>query len=261
MKVLETYFNNHKSAVNRLLETAPVVYTVETFHELRVELKRFKALFELVAFCSKTFKLKKTFAPFKIIFKKAGKLREIQVVQAILEQQPSFHLIKSYSYRLKKREERERKDFFSIANTRFIKKLKQKYPMIIRFLKKTRSKKTNRYLNKISKEKKKIISRNAFKKKQIHAFRKRLKVHGYNTKIFDLNHQSKLVPEKITLTDMLGEWHDYEMVIHLLKKAVKSNKTIPRETKQLEATKKLVLLKSELLFNKINRTLPYHTLV
>lgn len=116
-------------------------------------------------------------------------------------------------------------------------------------------------MNKITKEKKKIISKNAFKKKQIHAFRKRLKVHQYNTKIFDLNQQSKLVPEKITLSDMLGEWHDCEVVIALLKKAIKSKKTISRETKQLVAIKKLLLLKSDLLFNKINRTLPYYTLL
>lgn len=261
MKVLETYFNNRKSAVNRILETAPEFYTVENFHELRVELKKIKALFEMVAFCSKTFKLKKNFAPFKIIFKKAGIVREIQVDQAILEQQPNFHLIQSYSCRLKKREAKERKDFFSITNKRFIKKLQQKYPIIIRFLKKTRAKKANRYLNKITKEKKKIISKNAFKKQQIHAFRKRIKVHQYNTKIFDLNQQSKQVPEKITLSDMLGEWHDCIVVIALLKKAIKSKKTISRETKQLVAIKKLILLKSDLLFNKINGTLPYHTLL
>lgn len=60
---------------------------------------------------------------------------------------------------------------------------------------------------------------------------------------------------------MLGEWHDCKVVIALLKKAIKSKKTISRETKQLIAIKKLILLKSDLLFNKINGTLPYHTLL
>lgn len=259
MKALETYFKNQKKALNLILEKAPDSYTVDTFHELRVEIKRLKALFELIAFCSKKFKSRKTFIPFRIIFKQAGKIRELQLEQTILEEQSDFHLLKKYPIHLKKQETKEIKNFFSIANKRLIKKLKGKYRKIIRLLTQISKKKVNRYRNKTRKEIKKLIRNNTFKKKQIHNFRKRLKVYQYNEKIGNPNQQNKLILDKNVLSAMLGEWHDYEVVIIHLKKIIPFYKTNLNERKHLKSIKASVTLKRELLFHKINATLPYQT--
>lgn len=260
MKALETYFNNRKKALNLILEKAPDSYTVETFHELRVEIKKLKALFELIAFCSKKFKSRKTFKPFRTIFKEAGKIRELQLEQTVLEEQPNFHLLKKYPNRLKKQEIKKIKNFFSIANKRLIKKLKGKYRKIICLITKIRKKKVNRYRNKTRKKIKKLIRRNTFKKIQIHDFRKRLKVYEYNEKIGNPNQQNKLIPDKNRLSAMLGEWHDYEVIIIHLKKTISFYKTNSNERKLLKSIKAAVTSKEELLFNKINAILPYQTL-
>ena len=258
MKALETYFKKRKKAINLILEKAPDCYTVETFHELRLEIKRLSALFELIAFCSKKFKLQKTYKPFRIIFKKAGKIREIQLEQTLLEKQPNFHLLKKYPNRLKKLETKEIKNFFSTANKRLIKKLKGKYRKIIRFFTKTSKKKVNRYRNKARKEMKRLIQKNDFKKKQIHDFRKRLKVYQYNEKILHPN-QKKIVPDQHKMSDLLGKWHDYDVVILHLKKIISTFKKDSNERKQLRIIKVTMTSKRAFLFVKINAALPYQT--
>ena len=257
MKTLETYFKNRKHSLNLILEKAPSSYTAKTFHELRVEIKKLKALFELVAFCNKKFKMQKLLKPFRIIFKQAGKIRELQLEQSLLKEQPNFNLVKKYHNRLIKLETKGVKKFFSIADKHFIKKLKKNYPKIIHFLAKTNKKKVNRYRNKITKEIKNLIHKNAFKKNQMHDFRKRLKVYQHNENIFPANQSIKLIPDKTFLSDMLGEWHDYEVVILHLKKTIPSFKTNSSEITHLKSIKAIVISKRELLFHKINTTLPY----
>jgi CHAD domain-containing protein len=259
MKELVTYFKTRESALNLILEKAPDSYTVETFHELRVEIKKLKALFELITFCSKKFKSRKTFKPFRTIFKEAGKIRELQLQQTILEKQPSFHLLKKYPNRLKKQEIKKTKNFFSLANKRLIKKLKGKYRKIIYLIIKIRKKKVNRYRNKTRKEIKKLISKNIFKKNKMHNFRIRLKMYQYNEKVFPVAQSSKLISTQTELSDMLGEWHDYEVAILHLKKTIPSYKTNSKERKHLKTIKAVVTLKRELLFHKINATLPCKT--
>lgn len=260
MKALETYFKTRKRALNLILKKAPDSYTVETFHQLRIEIKRLKALFELITFCSKKFKPRKTFKPFRIIFREVGKIRDLQLEQTILEEQPNFHLLNKYPNRLKKLETKKIKNFFSIANKRLIKKLKGKYRKIIRLLTQISKKKVNRYRSKTRKEIKKLIRKNNFKKKQIHAFRKQLKVYQYNEKIGNPDQQNKLISHKNVLSDIIGEWHDYQVVIVHLKKTIPSYKTNSNERKHLKSIKELVTSKRELLFRKINATLPYQTL-
>ena len=261
MKALEKHIKNQKKALNLILKKANGSYTVKTFHELRVEIKRLKALFELIAFCSKKFKSKKTFKPFKTIFKEAGEIREIQLEQSILEEQPNFYLLKEYPNRLKKQEKKKRKNFFSIANKRLIKKLKEKYHKITNLIPKISKKKVNRYKSTLRKEVKKIIRKNIFKKNQIHEFRKRLKVYQYNEKIGNPNEHNKLIPEKNVLSDMLGEWHDYEVLSFHLKKIILFYKKNSNERQLLKSIKAVVTLKKRLLFSKINATLPYQTCV
>jgi CHAD domain-containing protein len=261
MKELVTYFKTRKNALNLILEKAPESYTVENFHELRVEIKKMKALFELTAFCNRNFKPRKTFKPYSVIFKQAGRVREHQLQQTILEEQPSFTLLKKYPNQLKKLETKEIQKFFLLANKRLTKKLKEKYPIIIDFLAKTGKKKVKRYRNRMRKEIKKLIRKDIFKKNEMHHFRKRLKVYQYNEKIFPIDPSRKLISTQTVLSDILGEWHDYEVAILHLKKTIPSYKTNSKERKHLKTIKAVVSLKRELLFHKINATLPCNALM
>ena len=73
MKALKKYLKKRKSAITFLLEKQQESFTPDTFHTLRLEIKKLNALFDLVNFCSKSFKQKKTFKPFKLIFSSGRK--------------------------------------------------------------------------------------------------------------------------------------------------------------------------------------------
>ncbi len=259
MKALVTYFKKRKSALNLILEKKPKSYAVETFHELRVEIKKMKALFELIVFCNKKFRLRKTYKRFRTIFKQAGNIRELQIESNFIEQQPNFTFLKKYPKQLKKYEAQELKKFFLLANKFSIKKLKEKQSVIIDFLAKTSKKKVIRYRNKIKKEIKKLIHKDAFKKNEMHDFRKRLKVYQYNEKIFDADQSSKKNPTQTVLSDMLGEWHDYEVIILHLKKTITFYKTNSKESKHLKTIKTTLTLKRDFLFHEINSILPKYS--
>ncbi|WP_165930131.1 CHAD domain-containing protein [Flavobacterium sandaracinum] len=259
MKELVTYCKTRKSALNLVLEKAPESYTVETFHELRVEIKKMKALLQLAAFCNKKFKPRKTFLPFRSIFKQAGKVRELQLQQTLIEEQPNFTLLKKYPNQLKKLQSKAIKKFFLLAKIRLIKKLKKKYRILIYFLAKTDKTKLNHYRNKTRKQVKKLLGKPAFKKNEMHNFRKQLKVYQYNEKILPIDQSSKLIATLMALSDFLGEWHDYEVAILHLKKTIEFYNRNSTERKHLKTIKAMVTLKRELLFHKINATLPCKT--
>ena len=63
MKALEIYFKKQANAIQSLLEQPPKNFTEDTFHQLRVEIKRVKAIADLVAFCSKKWNPKRRSNP------------------------------------------------------------------------------------------------------------------------------------------------------------------------------------------------------
>ena len=256
MKALKKYLKKRENAINLILEKRQQFYTADTFHELRVEIKKLNALFHLIDYCSKEFKAKKTFKPFKLIFRQAGKIRELQIEEAILKKHFSFNTVKEYRNHLKKLRIKEQEYFFSITNNNFIKGLKKKYRIIIPLLTKANKKKTANYMS-IKKAKiKKLLHQKALKTKQVHALRKRLKEYQYNQKSLNLEPPKNPISNKDVLPELLGKWHDYQVIIRHLKKAIDSGEINPKESSQLKNIKAALISKREKLFNKINTSLP-----
>lgn len=257
MKALKKYLKKRESAINLVLEKQQQSYTPDTFHKLRVEIKMLSALFDLIKNCSKEFKHKKTFKPFKLIFRQAGKIRELQVEESLLEKHFSFNLLKEYKDYLKKGLTGELEKFFSITNSTFSQKLKKKYRKMNLLLTKTSKRKVKRYMAKKRTKIEKLLHQNALKNKQIHSLRKRIKEYLYNQKSLNYGKKNKLVSNKNILPELLGEWHDYQIIINHLQKAIDSGEINPNERDLLKKIKETFTFKSESLFNKINAGLPY----
>jgi CHAD domain-containing protein len=255
MKTLKKYLRKQKSTINLLLQKPPQFFTPETFHALRVEIKKLNALFDLVNYCHKEFKQKKTFKPFKLIFRQAGKVRELQVEESLLKEHFTFNLLKEFRNHLDKELIKELENFFSITNSELYPILKKKYRKITPLLAKTSKKRTLRYMDKKRAKIEKLLRQNTLKNKQIHILRKRLKEFQYNEKSLNYNNQNSLILNKDIIPELLGEWHDYQITINHLKKVIDSGKINSNENNQLENIKATFTLKRELLFNKINTTL------
>lgn len=255
MKALDTYFKKQASTIHLLLNQEPKNFTADTFHQLRVEIKRVKALVDLIAFCSKKWNTKKTFKPFKIIFKQAGKVREIQLQLALLEEQPSFNSLTGCRKQYKKKLKRALEKFFIAADSKTCGKLRKKHRIIIARFLQIGTKKRRQYMAVKRQEIKKMLRQNTVKKKQIHTFRIRLKVYDYNEKIMKYPEQNKGIAARNRLMELLGHWHDYQVSILQIKKATSSCASDSNEIELLENIKTTFISKRNILFDQINTAL------
>ena len=256
MKPLIKYFKNREDAINFILKKSTRAYTPITFHKLRVEIKKLNAFFELIHFCSKDFKRKKIFKPLKLIFRQAGKVRELQVEEVMLRKYFPNNLLKDYKDSLQKLRLKEQEDFFLIANKRFVARITKTHREILPFLTKTDKKKVNSYMEKKKKKIENLLSQNTLQRPQLHSLRKQLKKFHYSRESLNLKRENKPLPKKDVLPDLLGKWHDLQIIIRHLKKAMDTYRRNPKEVDQLEKIKAKFSSDSELLFNKINVAIP-----
>jgi len=166
VKALVKYLEKRRSTTDSLLEMPNDKYTSGTFHKLRVEIKKLNALFELVNFCAKDFKREKTFEPFKLIFRQAGKVRELQLEEAMLKKYLSNNPLNNYRSYIKKLLLKEQSDFFLMVNKIPAARLKNKYDRIVPFLSEVDNKKANRYLEKKENSIKKLLGQSILRKQQ-----------------------------------------------------------------------------------------------
>ena len=253
MKGLKKYLNNRQEAIDLILKKPKQLYTAETFHKLRVEIKKLRALFELINHCASEFKKDKNFAPFKLIFRQAGKVRELQVEEAMLKKHFKTNLLKEYKAHLKKLKLEEQEKYFSIINKKEVKILAPQYSHTIYYLKEVNEKKATRYLKKKRLKIGKIIRQKMLSKIQLHELRKKLKTFNYNLKMLDLLNKNKSIHKKNILPELLGKWHDCEITIGNLKKEIK-NANI-KEKDQLNKIGSKISSESKILLNKIKSAL------
>jgi CHAD domain-containing protein len=254
MKALKKKLKKQKSAIDFLLQKPQQSFSPDTFHTLRLAIKKLHALFDLAKFCTKEFKQKKTFKPFNLIFRQAGKIRELQMEASLLEKYFFFNLPKEYSADLKNELTKALKKFCSITN-KSGPILQKKYRKIMPFLSRISKKKAQRYMDKKRAKIEKLLRQNNLKNKQIHLLRKRLKELQYNEKLLNYNKQNKLISSKNMLSELLGEWHDYQVTVNHLKKVIDTGAINANETNQLENIRAAFTSKRNLLFNKINAAL------
>src|ERR1043166_9475588 len=97
------YFKKRERSMLSLLKKTEKTFTVEDFHQLRVEIKKLKALFKLAGFCLNDFDRKKIFRPLKQLFRQAGKVRETQLEEAIIKKHAIRRLPQKYLELLQRR--------------------------------------------------------------------------------------------------------------------------------------------------------------
>ena len=230
MKKLTKYFKKRVNAIISLLEIPKNSYTPETFHQLRVEIKQLNAFFELINFCSKDFKRKQTFKPFKVIFKQAGKIRELQIEESMLKKYFSNSSLTDYRTSLNANCLKEQDDFFSLIKKKLIKKLNKSYDKTTPLFKKIKKEDVNSYLEKKAKQLKRLLRQEKLEIAEIHELRKRLKTFRYNQKIIQSSPQEdKAYQKKDILSELLGKWHDYQVTVSHLKSTIALPEINPTE--------------------------------
>jgi CHAD domain-containing protein len=256
MKALKKYLKKRRVAINFLLEKPAQSYSPSTFHKLRIEIKKLDALFELLDFCSKNFKRRKNFKPFKLIFRQAGKVRELQVEEAMLKKYFPADFLAGYRANLKEVRLKERQIFFSMVNRKFTARLKKNFRVITPFATEANKKKVNSYLENKRRKIKKLLGQSRLQPEHLHALRKELKTFLYIRQGLNLKIRDNRFSKKDVLPGLVGEWHDCQVILMNLKNALRSGKINPKEMSQLEKVRLKFSSDSKEVFNKIREAIP-----
>lgn len=255
MKSLKTYLKKRKNAIISTLKTPKQQYTAETFHQLRVELKKLDALFALLKNNTKKFKRKKTFKPFKFIFRQAGKIRELYVEEEMLKKHFNRNLPVWYINYLKNLSLQEQKKYFNIVNQSFIKNLQQPFQKVLALLTQLHKSQAKHKLDKCRHKINNVLNKKRWPKTALHQLRKSIKAYNYNIKSIYAGSENKSFLISNKLTDKIGQWHDYQAVTKHLALVIKTIPLDSIEHQQLEKIKVKIALKSEGLLSEIQSKL------
>jgi CHAD domain-containing protein len=254
MKALKIYFKTRKKKLLPLLEKPRKKYTPATFHELRVEIKKLNALFDLIDSSSKEFRRKKMIKPFKIIFRQAGKIRDLQIEEAIFEKYMQDGLLKEYRVKLSKLQLKEEKLFYSLIKDKTIKDLKNKYKKTTAFISQIDNEKVSEYMLNKGEKIKKFLRQPKLETEQLHNLRKLLKIYYYNQ--MSLSLENKKISQKATLTELLGKWNDGVVTIGHLQKTIEKAKINSEEITLLESLKIKIAAENNLLLDQVKVAIP-----
>ena len=256
MKKLTKYLKKRKNAIDFLLRKPSKKYTPNTFHKLRVEIKKLNSLFDLIHFCSTDFKRKTTYTPFQSIFRQAGKVRELQIEDAMLKNYFEKKVVKVYRKNLKRLQLKAEEDFFLLVNKKLMNQLNKNYQAIIPHLHRIHQKNINTYLNKKNNYIQKLLDQESIQTEQIHKLRKQLKILNYNKAIVDKEKSEEKLSKQDVLPELLGKWHDCQVIIKHLKKTLNTAKLGLTELVQIKTIKSKLVLESNILFNEIKNSIP-----
>ena len=258
MKALTRYLKMREKAIISLLEKPGKKYDPETFHKLRVEIKKLNALLELIKFCLPKFKRNKTFKPFRSISKQAGKVRELQIEEAVLSKYFTEGSLNNFLDHLKKNEAVETNIYFSILTKKFIEQLDEKFNEIKPFTAQVTKEKAEDYLSNKKREINALVNNGDLQPEQAHELRRQLKTYNYN--LNSLYKQDKPPAEKDALPELLGKWHDRQVILWQLGKTNEIEEINSQEIHHLEKIKGEITVESDALFDQIKTALKTTTL-
>lgn len=253
MNKLKKYLKSREESILFILKKPRRLYTAGTFHKLRVELKKLNALNDIIKYCSPEFKRKKIFNPFKQIFRQAGKVRDIQIEEAMLKKYFNTNLLKEYRSGLRQLRLKEQDAYFAIINKKVLRNLNKSRRAIQSFIGDVNKKKAHNYLDNKSVEIARLLNQNHLVKAQAHELRKRLKIVYYNQKLISFKKNDNM-QQLESLTDLLGKWNDGQVTIRNLKKAINDSSINTHEVNQLKEIKTLLVSDNEKLFSQIKQT-------
>jgi len=213
MKLPTAYLQQRKEKLTAILQLPPKDYVPETFHKLRVEIKKLRAVVALVQAAAPACRIhQQGLNALRIIFKSAGFIRERQLEAAFIQNAPPRTYQNGFALlqlNLMLAEELEKARFFAY--------LKSSIPQIIRQLlddlsdcanqlEKARVKCVLQQQN----ERMRLQLRTCDTTNEWHLLRKQLKAHEYALKSSVYQPLKWNSEQIVQVLDLLGLWQDCE---------------------------------------------------
>jgi CHAD domain-containing protein len=230
---LRKYFDSRRETFGTALEAARLYYAVEGIHDLRVEIKRLRALYKMVEFIAPSFESKRSAAPLKDLFRSAGRLRDIDIQQAIVLPYLERLDLREYFNHLKQQELGLRKSFAGLAGPRYMKSLVVNEARISETLAVATplhmQKQMRKRIRKLTGKLDRLIGQSHLKNDDLHATRKVSKELRYALDMWQ--HCYGRLPAAESTSERLkeaynalGEWHDATLTMASVQRILKRHR-------------------------------------
>lgn len=228
-KYVKTRFN----ALKRQLRNYTKSPEVETLHKIRVEIKKIKMIFKLVDSCVKKFKFHRNYLPLRMIFRKAGRIREPELIYGLLLRYeiagihdgliPQSLVADSLS-----------KEFIERIPS-FIRTIDESKRAVEKYLGKIHNDEVSRYVKRKRKEVRSLLCAK-WNRGTLHKARKVIKEINYLSVITERT-KKDLDPFYKDMEKLIGQWHDKQVLVPLLKADNSSDLNRIKSVSRSERTK------------------------
>lgn len=215
IKQLQKYTHKRFTLLNAGLKKYKLHAKPEQLHEVRVELKKIKTLFNFLAFSSKKFNEHKNYKPLKHIFKKAGLIRDVDVLHQLFKD----YELEQFEKAVLPKEKNQNKliEKFHKKTRHYIKTSNQSTKQMENYLANTGTLDLKDYISNTEHQLREKLFRD-FKQDELHLIRKQLKELVYLSQIMGKKSTIKEIEIYDKLQNTIGDWHDKNVLIDILQK-------------------------------------------
>jgi len=215
MKQLIKYGNKRFTLLNAGLKKYEQHAKPEHLHEVRVELKKIKTLVNLLVFNSKQFDIAANYKPLKQIFKKAGLIRDSDVLHQLFKDHKLERFEKAVIPKTKEQKKTIAK--FHKKTGQYKKTTKQIHKKIEKYFAHINSEDLKKYISKTEQQLcEKLFQK--FNTDELHPIRKLIKELIYLSQITNEENNLQKIETYDKLQDTIGKWHDKIVLIDLFQK-------------------------------------------
>jgi len=220
LEILQIFQKRLRRLRAALVEPEKTARQKARLHQLRVEMKKWRAGLRLLAACDPAFPYPQVYKPFKILFADAGKLRFWQLQQHLLEQTPQLPptFARQYGAYIRLRQREALKDFRKTAGRADLPKWRELKAEFRQSCSACTPAAVQAYFEALQKDitnKEKNLSRR--RAGDLHDLRKCLKEYANNRQAtakhlhFDPGPPAGLPPDHAAFDGLLGQWHDQDV--------------------------------------------------
>lgn len=213
MKQLISYGRKRFKTLTRSLQSYGHLQDPEVLHEIRVEVKKIKVLLNLVNASEKKFKGHQQFIPFRTIFRRAGEIRQPEVVYKLLLR---YQIGGVKDGQIPKSGKSDKLILaFQRETSGFIETVKSQKKRIGRYVEKISKTDARKYLKKKRREVERLLFP-SFRNENLHMARKITKEVIYLCWLDRKLNQDTFYKD---IEDIIGVWHDKQVLLPILRKA------------------------------------------
>ena len=251
---LRTYYEERLRAVEAIVQKQDGNISEEAIHKLRVEIKKIKAVAQLVHFCTNDFQRKQLLKAYKKIFKAAGAIREVQLECKALEKLNMLDALSRYASHLKEHLENAMHHYLMLIDAPLVQTLEATRGLIVPCFDAVHEEDVNRFLKVKSSKIDALAGNGRLGKRQTHKLRKVLKVFYYIILLF--HGKDEHFKNIDAFQELLGRWHDAIVLARYLQRATTAGSVHTKERIQIAVVKHKMAVKSKRLFKKIQEQIP-----